>query len=230
MSAAAQSEVTPAKDDKAKIVEVEDGDEEDDEDDEDDDDVPELEDDDKDDDDDDGKGGKQNRAEKKARKAMQKLGMKPVGGIKRVTVKKAKNILFVISQPDVFKSSASDTYVIFGEAKIEDINQQAQAAAAEQYNKPTEVSGTTQPTQHTHTQRSRPPHAQQQRLADVRQQTMAMGPGEVTRWWWRRAWRGGVRWLDDEEYQTNLTHKLRIQLICRNFLTAHNNNYNTTRH
>ena len=138
MSSAAQAEVTPAKDDKAKIVEVEDGDEEEDEDDEDDDDVPELEDDDKDDDDD-GKGGKQNRAEKKARKAMQKLGMKPVSGIKRVTVKKAKNILFVISQPDVFKSPASDTYVIFGEAKIEDINQQAQAAAAEQYNKPTEV-------------------------------------------------------------------------------------------
>ena len=148
MSSAAQSETAPAKAEKAKIVEVEEGEEDDDE--EDDDDVPDLEDDDKDDDDDgddDGKGGKQNRAEKKARKAMQKLGMKPVSGIKRVTVKKAKNILFVISQPDVFKSPASDTYVIFGEAKIEDINQQAQAAAAEQYNKPTEVTHIA----HTHT-------------------------------------------------------------------------------
>ena len=37
------------------------------------------------------------------------------------------------SQPDVYKSPASDTYVIFGEAKIEDINQQAQAAAASQF-------------------------------------------------------------------------------------------------
>jgi len=36
--------------------------------------------------------GKQNRSEKKARKAMQKLGMKPVPGIVRVTVKKAKNV------------------------------------------------------------------------------------------------------------------------------------------
>jgi len=80
-----------------------------------------------------GAAGKQNRAEKKARKAMQKLGMKQVGGIIRVTVKKAKNILFVISKPDVFKSPASDTYVIFGEAKIEDINSQAQMAAAEQF-------------------------------------------------------------------------------------------------
>jgi len=79
--------------------------------------------------------GKQNRSEKKARKAMMKLGMKQVTGIVRVTVKKAKNILFVISKPDVFKSPASDTYIIFGEAKIEDINQQAQAQAqaAEQY-------------------------------------------------------------------------------------------------
>merc|ERR1712001_692895 len=76
---------------------------------------------------------KQNRQEKKARKAMQKLGMKPVPGIVRVTVKKAKNILFVINKPDVFKSPASDTYIIFGEAKIEDINSQQQVAAAEQF-------------------------------------------------------------------------------------------------
>jgi len=80
-----------------------------------------------------GKGGKQNRAEKKARKAMQKLGMKQVPGIVRVAIKKAKNILFVISKPDVFKSPASDTYIIFGEAKIEDINSQLQANAAEQF-------------------------------------------------------------------------------------------------
>lgn len=63
---------------------------------------------------------KQSRSEKKSRKAVQKLGMKPVPGIVRVTVKRAKNILFVISRPDVFKSPASDTYIIFGEAKIED--------------------------------------------------------------------------------------------------------------
>merc|ERR1740130_1497471 len=45
----------------------------------------------------------------------------------------AKNILFVISKPDVFKSPVSDTYIIFGEAKIEDMNQQATAAAAQQF-------------------------------------------------------------------------------------------------
>ena len=35
---------------------------------------------------------KQSRSEKKSRKAMQKLGMKPVPGIMRVTVKKSKNV------------------------------------------------------------------------------------------------------------------------------------------
>ena len=69
-------------------------------------------------------GSKQSRSEKKARKAMQKLGMKPVQGVSRVTIKKSKNILFVIQNPDVFKSPASDTHIIFGEAKIEDMNAQ----------------------------------------------------------------------------------------------------------
>jgi len=84
----------------------------------------------------DGKGGertKQNRSEKKSRKAVQKLGMKPVPGIVRVTVKKSKNILFVISKPDVHKAPSSDTYIIFGEAKIEDLSAQAQASAAQQF-------------------------------------------------------------------------------------------------
>ena len=79
---------------------------------------------------------KQNRAEKKARKAVQKLGMKGVSGIVRVTVKKSKNILFVISKPDVYKSPNSDTYIVFGEAKIEDLSAQAQTQAADQFRAP----------------------------------------------------------------------------------------------
>lgn len=77
--------------------------------------------------------GKQSRSEKKSRKAMLKLGMKNVSDVKRVTIKKSKNILFVISNPDVFKNPASDTYIIFGEAKIEDLSAQAQSAAASQF-------------------------------------------------------------------------------------------------
>jgi len=73
---------------------------------------------------------KQTRSEKKARKAMAKLGLKQVPGILRVTIRKSKNILFVIQKPDVYKSPGSDTYIVFGEAKIEDLTQRAQIAAA----------------------------------------------------------------------------------------------------
>ncbi|CAH1241202.1 nascent polypeptide-associated complex subunit alpha-like [Branchiostoma lanceolatum] len=79
---------------------------------------------------------KQSRQEKKARKAMSKLGLKQFTGVSRVTIRKSKNILFVITKPDVYKSPASDTYIVFGEAKIEDLSQQAQMQAAEKFKAP----------------------------------------------------------------------------------------------
>ena len=45
-------------------------------------------------------------------------GLKQVTGVTRVTIRKSKNILFVIGRPDVYKSPASDTYIVFGEAKV----------------------------------------------------------------------------------------------------------------
>merc|ERR1712196_423441 len=103
-----------------------------------DDDMPEMED---ESEDAAGGKGKQSRSEKKSRKAMQKLGMKPVPGIIRVTVKKSKNILFVIKEPDVFKTSSDNpkspaTYVVFGKAEIEDLSAQATSAAVEQFKAP----------------------------------------------------------------------------------------------
>src|ERR1700737_4424869 len=74
----------------------------------------------------------QSRGEKKARKALGKLGLKHIPGITRVTLRRPKNILFVINSPEVYKSPNSDCYIIFGEAKIEDANSQAQASAAQQ--------------------------------------------------------------------------------------------------
>jgi len=84
---------------------------------------------------------KQSRGEKKARKIMSKLGLKPVQGVNRVTIRKSKNILFVINNPDVYKNPHSDTYIIFGEAKIEDLSQQAQLAAAEKFKGPEPSAG-----------------------------------------------------------------------------------------
>ncbi|EHB07190.1 Putative nascent polypeptide-associated complex subunit alpha-like protein [Heterocephalus glaber] len=75
----------------------------------------------------------QSWSEKKAPKAMSKLGLQQVTGVTRITIRKSKNILFVITKPDVSKSPASDTYIVLGEAKIEDLSQQAQLAAAEKF-------------------------------------------------------------------------------------------------
>merc|ERR1712037_35787 len=77
--------------------------------------------------------GKQSRGEKRARKIMGKLGLKQVAGVTRVTIRKSKNILFVIAKPDTYKSPGSDTYIVFGEAKIEDLSQQAQMEAANKF-------------------------------------------------------------------------------------------------
>ncbi|KAF7062370.1 hypothetical protein CFC21_068978 [Triticum aestivum] len=122
----------PAEDGAPVVEDVKEGDGDEDE--------EEDEDDDEDDGDEDGElgvagseGSKQSRSEKKSRKAMMKLGMKPVTGVSRITIKRAKNILFVVSKPDVFKSPTSETYVIFGEAKIEDLSSQLQAQAAQQF-------------------------------------------------------------------------------------------------
>ncbi|CAF9923278.1 MAG: GAL4 enhancer protein [Alectoria fallacina] len=69
------------------------------------------------------------RNEKKARKSIAKLGLKHVPGITRVTLRRPKNILFVINSPDVYKSPSSNTWIIFGEAKIEDLSSQISDSA-----------------------------------------------------------------------------------------------------
>ncbi|XP_057457321.1 nascent polypeptide-associated complex subunit alpha-like protein 2 [Lotus japonicus] len=125
----------PQEDDAPIVEDVKDDDKDEADDDEDEDD------DDEDDDKEDGalggsEGSKQSRSEKKSRKAMLKLGLKPVTGVSRVTIKRTKNILFFISKPDVFKSPNSETYVIFGEAKIEDLSSQLQTQAAQQFRMP----------------------------------------------------------------------------------------------
>lgn len=78
-------------------------------------------------------GPKPNRGEKKCRKAIQKLGLKQVQGITRVTLKRNKKIMFVIEQPEVLKSPSSDIYVIFGEAKYEDLSQMAANSEVERF-------------------------------------------------------------------------------------------------
>ncbi|KAI9817492.1 MAG: GAL4 enhancer protein [Pycnora praestabilis] len=92
------------------------------------------------------------RNEKKARKAIAKLGLKHVPGITRVTLRRPKNVSWtppdecckcvcgmsgVLHQSEELFSRFERPFVtclgdIFGEAKIEDLNSQAQASAAQQ--------------------------------------------------------------------------------------------------
>ena len=73
-----------------------------------------------------GSGKKANRNETKARKAFAKLGLKQVPGVTRAVVRKGKQVYFVVNAPDVFKSATNDnTFVFFGEAKVEQGGDQA---------------------------------------------------------------------------------------------------------
>lgn len=76
---------------------------------------------------------RQSRAEKKSRKALSKLGLKPIGAVSRAVFKKDGAVFFVVSRPDVYKSSVSETYVMFGEAKVEDLGRLGAQAEAQQF-------------------------------------------------------------------------------------------------
>jgi nascent polypeptide-associated complex subunit alpha len=59
-------------------------------------------------------------------------GLKKVAGIQRVTIRRAKGILLVVANPEVYKSPGSDTYIVFGEPTTEDPNSAAQLSAQAQ--------------------------------------------------------------------------------------------------
>ena len=72
-----------------------------------------------------------NRNEKKCRKALTKVGMKKLTGITRVTLKKRDGLIFVIDDPEVL--NLDNSYAIFGELKLEDLNRQMQMEQAKKF-------------------------------------------------------------------------------------------------
>jgi hypothetical protein len=54
---------------------------------------------------------KQSRSEKKSRKAMQKLGMKTITGVSRVTIKKSKNVSCLITVMPLFLVGSQNCYI-----------------------------------------------------------------------------------------------------------------------
>ena len=73
----------------------------------------------------------QSRGEKKARRSLSKLGLSPMPLVNRVVMKRSKTVLFVLGKPQVFCSASGveGGFVVFGEARIEDMSQNGQRGA-----------------------------------------------------------------------------------------------------
>lgn len=67
---------------------------------------------------------------KRYAKAMSKMGLKPEPNISKVNIRKVGSISFALVQPEVYRFPGTNTFVIFGEAQLEDISAMAQEAAA----------------------------------------------------------------------------------------------------
>lgn len=69
--------------------------------------------------------------ERQAKEKLLKLGLKPMKSISRVTFRKKGNFILAIEKPDVYKTQGG-SYVVFGEAKAEDLNKRyAETVAAQ---------------------------------------------------------------------------------------------------
>ncbi|EPY22881.1 nascent polypeptide-associated complex subunit alpha [Strigomonas culicis] len=67
---------------------------------------------------------------KRYTKAMAKMGLKPEANITKVAVRKVGSLSFSIAQPEVYRFPGTNTFVIFGEAQLENMGALAQEAAA----------------------------------------------------------------------------------------------------
>ena len=69
-----------------------------------------------------------------------KYNLEPMPGIFRVAMKKDENLLFSVNNPEVYKAPGNDMYIIFGEVRVEDLNQmnQLQQEAAKKFEAPEE--------------------------------------------------------------------------------------------
>lgn len=69
--------------------------------------------------------------QKQAKERLLKLGLKQVKSVSRVTFKKKGNFILAIENPEVYKIQGG-SYVVFGEAKVEDLNKRyAETLAAQ---------------------------------------------------------------------------------------------------
>lgn len=79
-------------------------------------------------------GPKLNRGEKKCRKALMKLGMKQFAGVTRVTLRKRDGMIFFVNEPEVLRAADNgNSFVVFGELRLDDPNQRLQQMEAKKF-------------------------------------------------------------------------------------------------
>eukprot|EP00834_Sanchytrium_tribonematis_P007788 NODE_765_length_4070_cov_0.612692.p4 type:complete len:148 gc:universal NODE_765_length_4070_cov_0.612692:3346-2903(-) len=71
------------------------------------------------------------KGEKKAYKLFEKLGLKPMTHITRVTIKRPKNIMISINRPQVYATTDGSSYIVIGEPRFDDIGKSQQAQLAQ---------------------------------------------------------------------------------------------------
>jgi nascent polypeptide-associated complex subunit alpha len=67
---------------------------------------------------------------KRYAKAMAKMGLKPEANIMRVMIRRTHGMGFTVNKPEVYRFPGTNTFVIFGEALLEDAGTDKQRAAA----------------------------------------------------------------------------------------------------
>lgn len=73
---------------------------------------------------------------------MSKMGLKPVSGINRVTIKKGKAFVISIDDPDVWKSPGSENaYIIFGKPNMDGLGGSAGQSEVNQFRPPVNPEG-----------------------------------------------------------------------------------------
>jgi len=65
------------------------------------------------------KNKKLSRGEKRIRKALENFSFEKIDGINYIRFKKSKNVNFSIFKPEVFQSTVNESFLVFGEAKVE---------------------------------------------------------------------------------------------------------------
>ncbi len=85
------------------------------------------------------------KGERKTSKLFEKVGLKQLDDITRVTIKRPKNVLISIANPQVFATTDNGIYIVIGEPKFEDMTRtnkqqlaqlQAQLAQMQAANEP----------------------------------------------------------------------------------------------